>query len=283
MQATEIYERNNHGIGFAASAVFRRKGHLIQWSPDNTDTVLDFGCGTGNVLVDVILPAFEGKYSQCYGVDISKAMIRFASEKYAARRDLQFTTMDIYSEVPEFLRHVSPVAHIVSTFALHWLTDLEAGLWGLFDLLKPGGDFLTVHVCSSFLFDLYDTVGQHPRWGRYFDGIEAAVMASHRSPHPERELQDQMVGAGFSEVQVEIMPLKWRFSHLDSLRRLLNSVLVQIENVPDEEVDEFLDYVVSFGIERKGLIPLPNGEFLHTLQLFVAFGRKKGDRIKSVG
>lgn len=127
MLATEIYEKNNHGIGLAVSAALKRKGHLIQWSPDDKDTVLDFGCGTGNVLVDVVLSSFEGKYSHCYGVDISQQMIRFASQKYAARSDLQFLTMDIYAEVPQFLK-LSPVDHIVSTFALHWLTDFEAGL-----------------------------------------------------------------------------------------------------------------------------------------------------------
>lgn len=122
---------------------------------------------------------------------------------------------------------------------------------------------------------MYGMIGQHTKWGRYFDGIESAVPASHRSLIPMMQLEDQMVGAGFSEVQVELMPLKWRFRDLDSLRQLLNSVCVQIENVPESELEEFLDYVVNFGIERKGLIPLPSGEFLHTLRSIVAFGLKR--------
>lgn len=273
MHEPEFYENNNNGVGNAAAAALRKMGNRIKWRPDRKDTILDLGCGTGNVLIEVILPAFDGKYSMCYGVDISNTMIEFATEKYANREDVRFLTMDM-NKVDIFGEKFGPVDHVISSFALHWLTDLDAGLRSVYDLLIPGGDFFTDHVCSSFLYDLYETIGNHKRWGRYFKDIRRFVQPSHKSTQPAEDLTKQLLRAGFVDVEVQIMGLNWLFANEDCVRKLLSSVVVQIGNIPENEREEYLDYVLEFGKQQKGLTQLPNGEYIHHIEVFVAFGRK---------
>lgn len=274
MNEPVIYERINHGIGKAARTALSQMGHLIRWGPANRDTILDLGCGTANELMDSVLPFFKGKYAKCFGTDVSETMIQFAAEKYVNRRDLQFLTLDI-NKAGCFKEKYGTVNHVISTFAMHWIVDLETALKGIFSVLSPGGDFFTVHVCSSFFYDLYETVGQHKRWGQYFKDIEQFVQPSHKSTHPAADLSNQLIRAGFSEVQVKINALHWHFSSVDRVKDLLRSVTVQIENVPEGDIrEEFVDYVLDFALKKKGFTELTDGKFMHNIQVFVAFGRK---------
>lgn len=276
MHEPEIYERNNHGIGHAAATALHKMGKSIKWRPENTDTILDFGCGTGNVLIDVVLPVFKGRFSTCFGTDISETMIDFAAQKYAGREDVKFLTMDI-NKVSDFLVQFGQVDHVISSFAIHWITDLDAGFKGIYELLNPGGDFFTDHVCSSFLYDVYDTVGKDERWGKYFENIERFVQPSHKSLQPADDLRDQLVRAGFTDVVVDIITLDWHFENLQCLRKLLNSVAVQISNIPEDELEEYLDYLLEFGMKMKGITQLASGGFVHHVKVFVAYARKPGN------
>lgn len=56
MHEPEIFERVNKGTRDGATKALKMVGHLIRWTPD--DTILDVGCGPGDVLLDVILPVF---------------------------------------------------------------------------------------------------------------------------------------------------------------------------------------------------------------------------------
>lgn len=275
MHEPETYESSNHGVAFAAETALKKLGDSIRWRPDCSDTILDLGCGTGNVLVDVILPVFKGKYSTCFGTDISQTMIEFAAEKYADRKEeVRFLTMDI-TKVEEFLTVYGRVDHVISSFAIHWIRtlDLDAGLRGIFELLNPGGDFFTDHVCTSFLFDVYETVGQDLRWGEYFDKIEQFTPTSHRSEDPAEDLRKQLTRVGFVDVVVHIIPIQFRFANVEGVRKLLKSVAVQISNIPDQEVEEYVDYLFEFGVRMGGLTETANG-YLHHLKAFVAYARK---------
>lgn len=247
-------------------------GHLIQWHADHSDTILDFGCGPGNVLMDVILPKFQGLFSQVYATDMSQPMIDYAAKKYAKVQNVAFHTMDIL-KVESFLEEYGPVDHVVSTFTLHWVPDQETALKNIYTLLKPGGDFFTVHVRSSTILGLYTVMDHNDKWNKYLDNLQQYIPWSQTAEQPEQELRARLTNSGFTDVQVTTFPHAIVLKDTDELKRLTYSCHPQINRIPEDKLAEYLDEFAAYA-ERNLLTTLPSGELSFTLDMFVAYGRK---------
>lgn len=91
---------------------------LCQSYVKSGDSVLEIGCGTGDILASLTL-------AQGFGVDISGGMIAEAQQKYASRGDLRFERADIttWQEVTPYdiIILVDVLEHIdnTSTFVEH--------------------------------------------------------------------------------------------------------------------------------------------------------------------
>lgn len=99
----------------------------------NTPTdlpLLELGCGTGNLTQHLTGPV--------QAVDISDRMIALARNKTAGRQDIEFILDDLLDFSGRF---GTPIRGMVSTYALHHLTDDEKSLLlnTLAPRLVPGG------------------------------------------------------------------------------------------------------------------------------------------------
>jgi putative AdoMet-dependent methyltransferase len=94
-------------------------------------TVVDLGLGTGNT--SALIPAAR----QLIGVDISTEMMRLAAPKLAHLADVDFVQADLL----EFFEGRRPFDRLISTYALHHLTEPEkAELFAAIGRdLAPGG------------------------------------------------------------------------------------------------------------------------------------------------
>lgn len=273
MYEPKTFEGNNNCLLHSTAAALERTGHLIKWRPDNMDTILDVGCGPGNILVDVILSKFKGKYSLCYATDVSKTMVDFGSKKYEDRKDVKFLELDAM-KVDDFIRKYGQVDHVVSSFAIHWLPDQDAGLNNIFKMLRPGGDFFTNHVSSCFIFELYANMDQYPKWNQYFEDIQSFCPPSQKSQRKGADLMDHLTRIGFAEVVVDHLQHDLKFDSMDRFLDFLSSVVVQINKVPSRKRQEFLQFIIDYALEKNGLIVLPTGVVVSPIGVFVAFGRK---------
>lgn len=273
MHEPELFEKLNKGTRDGTKAALAKYGHLIKWKPDHSDTILDVGCGPGNVLMDIILPQFKGMYSTCYATDISERMIDFAGKKYEDREDVKFLILDI-TKVSGFLQTHGHVDHVVSTFVMHYIPDLDTGLKNIFEVLKPGGDFFTVHPRDAAVFDFYEYMDQNTKWNKYFDNLKQFVPSSHKSKNPEEELRSHLTKVGFTDVLVDWIPFNITTFNVDSMKLLFSSGLAQIHNIPAEMRKEYLDDVFDYGIDKKLISTLSSGEVTFAFNLFVAYGKK---------
>lgn len=106
--------------------------------------ILDVGCGTGNSL-DILDLTKVDKY---LGVDISNAMIRFASERFPDYSD-SFIQKDFLSIDKDSLGLFD---HAVCAACLHWFhPDQKSVISSIYDLLKDGG-YLHLSTALSFEF-----------------------------------------------------------------------------------------------------------------------------------
>ncbi|PKR77398.1 class I SAM-dependent methyltransferase [Halalkalibacillus sediminis] len=117
-----------------------------------SDTVLDFGCGTGLITNEI------AKYvKEIHAIDTSSKMIGIAERKAKERQiqNIDYDHVDIFDD--RFVESSFDV--ILASYVLHLLEDEHMVIQRMKELLKPGGLLISVTPClgekkllSGFLF-----------------------------------------------------------------------------------------------------------------------------------
>ncbi|MCI5196436.1 MAG: class I SAM-dependent methyltransferase [Candidatus Electrothrix sp. AW5] len=107
--------------------------------------ILDMGCGTGQLYGDLVHALGKQKFHYL-GIDLSKAMLERASEKYPEAAFVQ-------SNVMEAQPKQAPFDLIVCSHSLPYYTDGEAALHKMAKMLRPGGQLLLSQACIDTLYD----------------------------------------------------------------------------------------------------------------------------------
>lgn len=105
-----------------------------------SDNVLDFGCATGTKTIQL-----AGGIKHIHGLDISAEMINEAIKKKEKANipNISFSRGTIYNE--EFEK--SSFDAIIAFGIIHLLEDKEEAIRRIFELLKPGGFFISTIAC----------------------------------------------------------------------------------------------------------------------------------------
>lgn len=118
-----LYDRNHSFVSELATDLVE----LL--APQSGDRILDLGCGTG-YLADKI----ASKGAEVVGIDYATTMIEQARSKYP---NLHFEVVDARD-----LRYKEEFDAVFSNAALHWITEPEKVISGIYQALKPGGRFV---------------------------------------------------------------------------------------------------------------------------------------------
>jgi len=115
------------------------------------DVVLDYGCATGTMAIDI-----AGMVEEVHGIDISSKMVEAAQRKAAERKitNTHFAQTTIFDE--RFNKESFNA--ILALSVLHLLKDTQRVMRRINELLKPGGFFISTTPClgerTSFLSSL---------------------------------------------------------------------------------------------------------------------------------
>jgi arsenite methyltransferase len=143
-------------VGDAAS--FERKKAITREHLQPDSTILEIGCGTGSLALD--LSPFAG---HIHAMDVSAEMLRIANQKKAAKRATNVTfhqgTLDEGSpfEPAQF-------AGVWAFSILHLVGDRKRTLKTIFELLEPGGSFISSNVCLGETWIPYGALIAVMRW-----------------------------------------------------------------------------------------------------------------------
>ena len=209
------------------------------------ETVLDAGCGTGQVTATLLERLPRGRV---VALDGSEAMLAAAHERFAGDPRVSFVHADLGAPLPLS----EPVDAIVSTSTLHWVRDHDV-LWShLAAVLRPGGQLVV--DCGgagniAAVLELLEQLGhrEHP-WT--YAGVE--------------ETERRLRAAGLDELDVRLVPRVSRMEP-DEFRRFLTSVVLRahVDALGPEAGGELVDAVAA---------RLPDGE-LHWVRLEVVAQR----------
>ena len=171
------------------------------------ETVLDAGCGTGEVTATLLdrLP-----HGRVVALDGSEAMLAAARERFAGDSRVSFVHADLGTPLPL----AEPVDAIVSTSTLHWVRDLDALFGHLAAVLRPGGQLVV--DCGgagniAAVLEILEQLG-HPEHPWTYAGVE--------------ETERRLAAAGFAEARVRLVPRVSRMEPVD-FERFLTSVVLR--------------------------------------------------------
>jgi trans-aconitate 2-methyltransferase len=171
------------------------------------ETVLDAGCGTGQVTATLLARLPRGRV---IALDASAQMLAAARERFGGDARVSFVQADLGRPLPL----PAPVDAIVSTSTLHWVRDHDA-LWRhLAAALRPGGQLVV------------DCGGA--------GNIAEVLRALEELGHPEhpwtyasaQETERRLAAAGFASCDVRLVPRVSRHEPAE-LERFLTSVVLR--------------------------------------------------------
>jgi len=121
-------------------AIYEKRNQKTKSLLKETDVVLDFGCATGEITMDI-----APHVRQVLGIDISEKMIAFANKKALERQidNIRFSQIDIFDK--SLVNHSFSAIMALNIF--HLLDDAPKALARLYDLLAPGGLLISETPC----------------------------------------------------------------------------------------------------------------------------------------
>jgi len=108
----------------------------------SSDTVLDFGCATGAIAIDI-----ADNVKEIHGIDISSKMIKIAKDKVSESNieNAYFAQSTIFDE-----RYEKESFDVILSFnVLHLFKDTQKVMQRINELLKQGGLFISSTVCLA--------------------------------------------------------------------------------------------------------------------------------------
>jgi trans-aconitate 2-methyltransferase len=174
------------------------------------ETVLDAGCGTGQVTATLLERLPQGSV---VALDGSTQMLEAARTRFADDGRVSYVQADLAQPLP---LDPDSVDAIVSTSTFHWVKDHDALFCHLAAVLRPGGQLVV------------DCGGE--------GNIEAVLELLRELGHPEHpwcyagieETRAQLTAAGFADdMDVRLVPRVSRFETGEELERFFTTVALR--------------------------------------------------------
>lgn len=168
-----------------------RHSRLTDWglshaAVNQTDTVLDVGCGGGRTISKLAAMAAQGKV---FGVDYSDASVSVARKLNA--RNIALGRVGICEGSVSELPFKANVFDFITAVETHfWWPDVLAGLREIERVLKPGGSFLLIA-------EIYK--GAQTRMAKLVQQMSPRTGIKIFTPEEHRDL---LANSGLSDIQI---------------------------------------------------------------------------------
>ncbi len=205
------------------------------------DTVLDIGCGTGSLTVELAVLAADGRV---VGLDPSAEMLALAEEKIRPAGNI--TLMHMPAQEMNFSAEFDVV---YSNSALQWIQEQEEVMALSFRALKNKGRLALQLPARDFSWELADNI--HIAAGAI--GMQSAfekIDSPWRFPLKD-EFADLLKGIGFSNVQTFYKDYTLAFAGIDEvLEWSLSAALRPYLELMDENRQERFAYAFAMNFEN---------------------------------
>lgn len=230
------------GIWTAQTYAAHSKGQAI-WAKEliekiglsGNESILDIGCGDGKITNYLS----EHTSAEVVGVDLSAEMIAYAQSTFQNPRFVQMDAQKL-----EFDRCFDVV---FSNAALHWVSDHEAVMRGIYSALKPNGKALLQMGGEGNASDVFAVLACIlPDYAEYFEGFESPYRFCS-----DTEYKEILQRIGFNRYRAELIPKDMVHDDVSAFRGWLETTwFPYIQRIPESMQENFIQQWISAYIER---------------------------------
>ena len=219
---------------------------------NETDKILDIGCGDGKITADIARMVPCGRV---IGIDISSQMIHYAIREHTPTTsdNLDFMVMDAETNVFR-----SQFNMVVSFCCLHWVKNQLSALKGIkAALVENGCAVLLVPLRHEELYTAIESVIESEKWRHYFTG--------YNNPHvffTKEKYSALLDQAGLAPSLLEEKTMSYSFRTQVEMEMFLKAWLPHIRQIPLSQQDYFMR-----GIGNKFLSIIPASSAAITMPL----------------
>lgn len=212
----QLYKRINKLQRWLCKSLMAEFSHRFKWLDDGRDSLLDIGCGPGDVTADFILSALPPQFSRIVCADISDKMLN-AARQTVRSPNASFEILDIGKPLDTNV-WTKPFDHITSFSALHWAPDKQQTMENIYNLLKPGANCFLMFLSNWSIFTVANELANHPKWASRLPDIDRHLPSYQFSSNSAKELESIMQNVGFSEFEIEVRDQCTQFDGIDHLK-----------------------------------------------------------------
>jgi len=218
----------------------------LRWGHE--ESVLDIGCGTGDVTLNVILQRLPPHFIKLVGVDVSGEMIKFARSKWKEERRVSFELVDIGS--PSLPPSLPPASFdkVFSFFCLHWVRDRRQVARNIRQLLVEGGQALLVLATRNETYQAWDTIAKDETWKPYLKEVQTPLNEYQYMSRPDLAFKKALEGAGLVvedvHLQYRAKAFQFRGNSDEDFMRRIRSFDPFLPLIPAERREEYLKDLV---------------------------------------
>lgn len=123
MNNSKLYSNFNQCQRHDAKLTIDEFANQLKLNSNGVVSLLDIGCGPGDVLHEFVVPKLPEGNRKIVGVDVSQKMIDFASEA-CPKEFMEFRQLDFNSDFEECKRKLNQqFDNITSFYCFHWLQN----------------------------------------------------------------------------------------------------------------------------------------------------------------
>ncbi|CAM1330079.1 Uncharacterised protein g10201 [Pycnogonum litorale] len=211
--------------------------------PNLECTIMDVGCGTGNVTKDVVLTSIEQRYQvkNLIAVDRNPAMINFAKETNKSER-IEYFHADISSRYQFLSKWKESVDLIVGVNLFNWITETKTVLDNFKWLLKPNGKVLLFYVLDSPVITANETVTSLKKYRKFIKEV-GGVFITRKYDDDKRLFEN----SGFKLHIFKNEESIYEIENEQTLKHMLDMVNPYKKYLPFDLWDEYMeDQVETF-------------------------------------
>lgn len=218
MNRPELYRQVNRIQRRDAQEALEEFADSIKWRSDGCDSVLDAGCGSGDVTVDILLPILPRNFHRLVGIDVSREMIDYA-RKTQINSKLSFEQFDLCIELEKQpLSSIKSFDHIFSFYTFHRVLDKKMCIQNFHKLLSENGDMFLTFIGNHPLYDAYKEQSFDKRWASYMMDVDKIAPPYQHSENPCKEFRDLLNNHGFTNCVVRVFGKNFTFENTETLR-----------------------------------------------------------------
>ncbi|MGA7436201.1 MAG: methyltransferase domain-containing protein [Solirubrobacterales bacterium] len=206
---------------------------LSRLNLEGTETVMDAGCGSGEVTAHLLERLPLGKV---VAVDGSPSMLEKARKHLSSDR-VEFVCQDLDSLIVE-----KRVDHVFSNATFHWISDHDTLFSRIRQAISPGGTLVAQCGGRGNVAEIVAALEQVTREEPYVEYVGSIGNPWNFASPDETEIR--LIGAGFEDANCW---LEERIAHPDEPQAFLEaSTLAPIrELLPDEAFQPFSDRMME--------------------------------------